>query len=93
MVPYIKLCARGTCKRLRNGSKQGVSRAHVLTRQVANCQLSRTLVYLEGDATMRTYNDADGKKQSALNLVQTKVDVLKRPYPKEGDSDDSPTGV
>ncbi|KAK6368263.1 uncharacterized protein PV06_09448 [Exophiala oligosperma] len=52
-----------------------------------------TLVYLEGDATMRTYNDADGKKQSALNLVQTKVDVLKRPYPKEGESDDGPTGV
>ncbi|KIW20393.1 hypothetical protein PV08_00968 [Exophiala spinifera] len=52
-----------------------------------------TLVYLEGDATMRTYNDADGKKQTALNLVQTKVDVLKRPYPKEGESDDGPTGV
>lgn len=38
-----------------------------------------TLVYLEGDATMRTYEDADGKKQSSLSLVQTKVEVLKRP--------------
>ncbi|KIW27210.1 uncharacterized protein PV07_06969 [Cladophialophora immunda] len=42
-----------------------------------------TLVYLEGDATMRTYEDSDGKKQSSLSLVQTKVEVLKRPQPKE----------
>ena len=46
----------------------------------------RTLVYLEGDATMRTYEDADGKKQSSLSLVQTKVEVLKRPQPKEADT-------
>jgi single-stranded DNA-binding protein len=37
------------------------------------------LIYLEGDATMKTYEDADGKKQSSLSLVQTKVEVLKRP--------------
>jgi single-stranded DNA-binding protein len=43
----------------------------------------RTLIYLEGDATMRTYDDAEGKKQSSLSLVQTKVEVLKRPQPKE----------
>jgi len=49
----------------------------------ANVWLNRTLVYLEGDATMRNYEDADGKKQSALSLVQTKVEVLKRPVPKE----------
>ncbi|KIX10034.1 uncharacterized protein Z518_01115 [Rhinocladiella mackenziei CBS 650.93] len=42
-----------------------------------------TLIYLEGDATMPIYTDADGKKQSALSLVQTKVEVLKRPQPKE----------
>lgn len=45
-----------------------------------------TLVYFEGDATMRSYDDAEGKKQTALNLVQTKVEVLKRPQPKEADS-------
>ena len=39
----------------------------------------RTLIYLEGDATMRTYNDADGKPQSALSVVSTKIEVLKRP--------------
>jgi single-stranded DNA-binding protein len=43
----------------------------------------RTLVYLEGDATMRTYDGADGKKQSSLSLVQTKIEVLKRPAPAE----------
>ena len=43
----------------------------------------RTLVYLEGDATMRTYEDGDGKKQSSLSLVQTKVEVLKRPQPAQ----------
>ncbi|RMZ80527.1 hypothetical protein DV737_g2928, partial [Chaetothyriales sp. CBS 132003] len=41
-----------------------------------------TLVYFEGDATMRTYEDKDGQTQSALSLVQTKVEVLKRPVPK-----------
>jgi len=44
----------------------------------------RTLIYLEGDATMKTYDDADGKKQSSLSLVQTKVEVLKRPQVAEG---------
>lgn len=44
---------------------------------------TRTLVYLEGDATMRTYDDAEGKKQSSLSLVQTKIEVLKRPTPTE----------
>ncbi|KIW51446.1 hypothetical protein PV05_10164 [Exophiala xenobiotica] len=52
-----------------------------------------TLVYLEGDATMRVYEDADGKKQSALSLVQTKLDVLKRPNLKEDIGDGGITGV
>jgi single-stranded DNA-binding protein len=43
-------------------------------------------VYLEGDATMRTYDDAEGKKQSSLNLVQTKIEVLKRPTPTEANN-------
>lgn len=41
----------------------------------------RTLVYLEGDATMRSYEDNEGRKQTQLSLVQTKVEVLKRPAP------------
>ena len=50
----------------------------------------RTLVYLEGDATMRTYDDADGKKQSSLSLVQTKIEVLKRPAPAEAQTVEAP---
>ena len=50
--------------------------------------LPRTLVYLEGDATMRTYDDADGKKQTSLSLVQTKIEVLKRPTPSTEDAAD-----
>lgn len=30
----------------------------------------RTLVYLEGDASMRSYENADGQKQTNLNIVQ-----------------------
>ncbi|RMZ78594.1 hypothetical protein DV738_g3773, partial [Chaetothyriales sp. CBS 135597] len=44
-----------------------------------------TLVYFEGDATMRTYEDKDGQPQTALSLVQTKIEVLKRPVPKSGE--------
>lgn len=31
-----------------------------------------TLVYVEADAALRTYEDAEGKKQSNLNLTQRK---------------------
>ncbi|MCJ1392521.1 ssDNA-binding protein, mitochondrial [Xylographa bjoerkii] len=37
-----------------------------------------TLVYLEGDASMRKY-EKDGKVESALSIVQQKLEVLKRP--------------
>ena len=50
---------------------------------VANVVWDRTLIYLEGDATMNVYEDSNGKKQSGLNLVQTKVEVLKRPQTTE----------
>jgi hypothetical protein len=32
---------------------------------------------------MRLYKDKHDETQSGLNLVQTKVEVLKRPMPKE----------
>ncbi|KAK1144582.1 ssDNA-binding protein, mitochondrial [Aspergillus melleus] len=38
-----------------------------------------TLVFVEGDASMRQYEDAEGKKQSALNIVQRSIEVLRRP--------------
>lgn len=56
----------------------------------ADCTFAaRTLVYLEGDASLKTYTDREGKQQSALNIVQTKIDVLKRPRPKEDAVDDN----
>lgn len=54
--------------------------------------IDRTLVYVEGEATMNTYEDSQGKKQSALNLVQTKIEVLKRNARDSSDSG-SPSGV
>ncbi|MCJ1286769.1 ssDNA-binding protein, mitochondrial [Xylographa opegraphella] len=37
-----------------------------------------TLVYVEGDASMRKF-EKDGKIESALSIVQQKLEVLKRP--------------
>ncbi|EOO02859.1 putative ssdna binding protein [Phaeoacremonium minimum UCRPA7] len=45
-----------------------------------------SLVYVEGDATMSTYQDAEGKTRSALNVVQRSIEVLRRPQ-SQGDSD------
>ncbi|OAA55613.1 ssDNA-binding protein [Niveomyces insectorum RCEF 264] len=38
-----------------------------------------TLVFVEGDANMNTYQDADGKTRSSLNIVQRSIEVLRRP--------------
>ena len=40
---------------------------------------SRTLVYLEGDAKMSTFTDAESKRQSRLDLVERTLDVLALP--------------
>ncbi|KAA6412121.1 MAG: ssDNA binding [Lasallia pustulata] len=41
-----------------------------------------TLVYVEGDCSMRSFENSEGKMQSALSVVQQKIEVLKRPEPK-----------
>ncbi|KAJ5908285.1 hypothetical protein N7495_000967 [Penicillium taxi] len=46
-----------------------------------------TLVYVEGDASMRSYDDADGKKQFSLNIVQRSIEVLSRPYNNDAHSE------
>jgi len=38
-----------------------------------------TLVYVEGHASMRKFENKDGKTESALSIVQDKLEVLKRP--------------
>lgn len=43
----------------------------------------RSLVYVEGDATMKPYEDSEGKKQTSLNLISTKLEVLKRSQPAD----------
>ncbi|XDG00578.1 hypothetical protein ABKA04_000193 [Annulohypoxylon sp. FPYF3050] len=38
-------------------------------------------VYVEGDAIMNTYNDAEGKTRSSLSIYQKNLEVLRRPTP------------
>ncbi|KAK3375448.1 hypothetical protein B0H63DRAFT_279396 [Podospora didyma] len=38
-----------------------------------------TMVYVEGDASIRPYVDSEGKNRTSLNIVQTKIEVLKKP--------------
>ncbi|OJZ82744.1 hypothetical protein ASPFODRAFT_50587 [Aspergillus luchuensis CBS 106.47] len=47
-----------------------------------------TLVFVEGDATMRQWENAEGKKQTALNITQRALEVLKRPYNPEAFSEE-----
>ncbi|OOF92735.1 hypothetical protein ASPCADRAFT_209991 [Aspergillus carbonarius ITEM 5010] len=39
-----------------------------------------TLLFVEGDASIRQWEDAEGKRQSTLSIVQRALEVLKRPY-------------
>ncbi|KAK1970342.1 single-strand binding protein family [Colletotrichum eremochloae] len=39
-----------------------------------------TMVYIEGDANMNTYQDGEGKNRSVLNIVQRSIEILKRPH-------------
>ncbi|KAE8349823.1 hypothetical protein BDV28DRAFT_140380 [Aspergillus coremiiformis] len=46
-----------------------------------------TLVLIEGNASLREWEDAEGKKQNTLNIVQRSIEVLKRPnIPTENES-------
>ncbi|MCJ1257936.1 ssDNA-binding protein, mitochondrial [Lignoscripta atroalba] len=38
-----------------------------------------TLVYVEGDASMRSFENREGQKQNSLSIVQQRLEVLKRP--------------
>ncbi|KXJ94788.1 hypothetical protein Micbo1qcDRAFT_160074 [Microdochium bolleyi] len=40
-------------------------------------------VYVEGNATMNTYQDAEGKNRSSLRIVQQNIEVLRRPASAE----------
>ncbi|TLD34315.1 hypothetical protein PspLS_00556 [Pyricularia sp. CBS 133598] len=38
-----------------------------------------TTIYVEGDASMSQYTDAEGKTKRSLNIVQRNIEVIKRP--------------
>ncbi|OHF00128.1 single-strand binding protein family [Colletotrichum orchidophilum] len=37
-------------------------------------------VYVEGDATIGTYQDAEGKTRNSLRVIHRSIEVLKRPF-------------
>ena len=40
------------------------------------CVLNSTLVYVEADASVRSYDDAEGKKQTRTNFTQRELHFL-----------------
>ncbi|PLN75170.1 putative ssDNA binding protein [Aspergillus taichungensis] len=48
-----------------------------------------TLVFVEGDASMRQWEDSEGRKQTTLSILQRSIEVLKRPYNSENESSES----
>ncbi|QKX61079.1 uncharacterized protein TRUGW13939_08225 [Talaromyces rugulosus] len=46
-----------------------------------------SLVLVEGDATIRNYEDTEGKRHSTLSIVQRNIEVLKRGTPSEEQSE------
>ncbi|KAI1800640.1 nucleic acid-binding protein [Daldinia bambusicola] len=40
-------------------------------------------VYVEGEAVMNNYTDAEGKSRSALRIYQKNLEVLRKPTPTE----------
>ncbi|KAI9837461.1 MAG: hypothetical protein M1819_007109 [Sarea resinae] len=42
-----------------------------------------TLIYLEGEARMRSFEDGEGKQRTALSILQRQIEVLKRPTPRD----------
>ncbi|KAG6115498.1 hypothetical protein E4U14_000834 [Claviceps sp. LM454 group G7] len=52
---------------------EGPRRDHMLS-------LSKgTLVFVEGEASLRNYQDKEGQARTGLNIVQRNIEVLKRP--------------
>ncbi|RAL63375.1 hypothetical protein DID88_003799 [Monilinia fructigena] len=43
-----------------------------------------TLVYVEAEAQMNNYQDAEGKNRSAMNAIQQRIEVLQYKRPQEG---------
>lgn len=46
-----------------------------------------TMVYVEGDATMKSFTDSEDKTRKILNISQRTLEVLKRPTDREQSSE------
>ncbi|CAG8055525.1 unnamed protein product [Penicillium olsonii] len=66
--------------RISNFVPEGAQRDYILGLQKG------TLVYVEGDARMSNWEDAEGKSRSTLNVVQRTMEVLKRGESREGEN-------
>lgn len=45
------------------------------------CQLFRSQVLVEGDVSLGSYEDAEGKKRSSMSIVHRSMEVLRRRAP------------
>ncbi|KAG5975958.1 hypothetical protein E4U13_000264 [Claviceps humidiphila] len=48
-----------------------------------------TLVFVEGEASLRNYQDKEGQTRTALNITQRNIEVLKRPQTDGQESQES----
>ncbi|BCR85889.1 single-stranded DNA-binding protein [Aspergillus chevalieri] len=48
-----------------------------------------SLVYVEADTSLRQYEDAEGRKNTQLSLVQRNIDVLRRAFIRREESEGS----
>ncbi|KAG6056965.1 hypothetical protein E4U17_001815 [Claviceps sp. LM77 group G4] len=48
-----------------------------------------TLVFVEGEASMRNYQDREGQTRTVMNIVQRSIEVLKRPQTDGQESQES----
>ncbi|CAG8043283.1 unnamed protein product [Penicillium salamii] len=62
--------------RISNFVPEGAQRDYILGLQKG------TLVFVEGDAKMSTWEDAEGKNRSSFNVVQRKLPILTCAYSK-----------
>ena len=79
------LCARREVQRFATRVRKGVSFRRFLCNRgrpgkeiegLSELTVNRSLVYLEGDATMQKVLDKDGNTQSLLRITQRKISML-----------------
>ena len=70
------LCSESRSRERRSSGKAlGKWRGNTPT----NFEIFRTMMYIDADANMSTYEDQNGQKQTRLNLIQRSFEVLSKP--------------